>query len=169
MKQLMILMAMFFLGNGVMAQRPDAPPHHDREHFDQKERRSPGERMQSMIQRLDEKINLSASQKTKVKAIFEDAHAKIKNLETQNKPQMEAMRKDIQSAKQTLNGDREAFRTEMQTIKEKYKESLGKMRQDIHRIKAESKAKISEVLTTEQRTEFFMMEENKKRRGGRRP
>lgn len=163
MKQLVILMAMFFIGNVTMAQRPDAPPHQNKEHFEKREKLSHKEKMEKMISKLDENVNLSDQQKTKIKGIFEDVHTKIQALETKNKPQIDAMRDEIQAARQELKGDKEALKSKMHSIKEKYKGSLGEMRKEIHHIKAESKAKISELLNTEQKTKFFMMEDKRKK------
>lgn len=162
MKQFVILMAMFFLGNVSIAQRPAGHPHQNKEHFDRKEKMSPKERMEKMISRLDENVGLTDTQKTKVQAIFEDVHEKIQKLEIKNKPEMEAMRSELQAARKNLKEDKEALQSKMRSIKEKYKGSLGEMKQEIHRIKAESKAKISEILTTEQKTKFFMMEDKRK-------
>lgn len=162
MKQVMILIAFLFLGfSSAYAQQGDK--NHKDHKKEWKKDMSPEERIEMMVKQLDENVDLSDDQETKVRAILEKSSAKIKAISEKYKPQIDAMKAEMKAAKEENKDDREAMKQKWEEVKEKYGEDWRKMKDEMREVKARSKAEISELLSVEQKTKFYKHEEERKR------
>jgi len=140
----------------------------------------PQARAEELTQKLTKKLDLSEDQANQVEELYTAQGSELQQIAKTYQPTIDAMRDEIQAAREENVGDREAMRASMQEIREKYQEDTDKLQEEMKAVRIDTDEKMQEILSDEQYATYDQMKEErqdnrqdrkKSRRpgGGRRP
>jgi len=160
MKQIMLffILSFFMLPFGIAQNsHSDKKSDHRRESHEG--------RMKKIVNLLDEQVTLTADQQSKIKLILEQTSVKINEVESENEPIKNQIRKKIEAIRSSdLSKDEK--REKIGQIKEEYAPQISLFREKLNAITTESKKEINNVLTVEQKAvlyEILSEKESKKK------
>lgn len=146
--KLPIALLSFALAGTMMAQATTSPPPQENNHPSaQTTPNRPAARNHMLVQRLTKKLNLTADQQAKVKAIFADSRTQTKALA----PQLREERTELKAA----------VRSDSQTKIDRIIQQNAQVNSKAEAIHVKAMAKVYAILTPAQRTTFDQMRSNR--------
>ncbi len=165
MKHILILSGILFFSISAVFSQQGRPSNHPddrppREHF--RGERGPGfpgevdheKREEAIISRLNEQIQLTASQENQIREILNETTAQIKIVEQKMKPELDQIKQEVEELR-SRGLEREQMREEMRAIKDAHKDDMEQFKTEMRQLRMDSKSKINSVLTTEQKARLY--------------
>lgn len=124
------------------------------------------DRMTKIVDLLDEHVTLSNAQKAEIQTILEETTEQIKEMEAITEPQRNEIKAKIDEIR---NSDLEKTekKQKIKEIKDQYQPQISEFRNKLDAITSESKKRINDVLTVEQKAVMFeVLSERKQKNKG---